>query len=166
MNEMNIDQVIALIASLLSIASFCGNIIQYKNRNSLIQRLRSFAQGTYMDHYMIARACSRVRYPRQHLNTEFCCQQVNYIAGISDAARNSIIAVAEEHLGMTPKFRHPAFPEKSEFEDEIKLGMAPDLRMSEISRTVENRGEGMPESTEAIEKPALSATAPSEKPPA
>ena len=125
---MTMDQGIALIASLLTIASVCANIIQYRNRSSLIQHLRSFAQGTYMDHYMIARACSRVLFSKE-LRIEFCSQQVSYIDGISDAARNSIVAVAEEHLGMTPKFKHPAFPER-EFDDEIKLGMPPDLKVS------------------------------------
>ncbi len=146
---MSTDQVIALIASLLTIASVCVNVVQHRNRSSLIQRLRSFAQGTYMDHYMIARACSRVRFPKAELKIDFCCQQLNYINGISDAARNSIIAVAEEHLGMTPKFRHPAFPEKSEFDDEIKLGMAPDEKINE--------------KIEVGQKPAVSASAASEK---
>ena len=127
---MTTDQIIALVASLLTIASFCGNIIQHKNRKSLIQRLRSFAQGTYMDHYMIARACSRIRYPKTVLEVGFCCQEVHYINGISDAARNNIIAVAEEHLGLTPKFRHPAFPEKAEFADEIKLGLTPNEELT------------------------------------
>jgi hypothetical protein len=127
MITMAADQVIALIASLLTIASVCVNIIQYRTRSSLIQRLRSFAQSTYMDHYMIARACSRVLFSKEP-KVELCCQEIKYIDGISDAARNSIIAVAEEHLGMTPQFKHPAFPERK-FDDEVKLGMPPDLKL-------------------------------------
>ena len=135
---MSIDQTVALIASLLTIVSFCANIIQYNNRKSLVQRLRSFAQGTYMDHYMIARACSRLRNPKDEskpseVRLNIFCREIFYINGISDAARNNIIAVAEEHLGLTPKFRHPAFPEKADFEEDIKLGTPPLFKMFESS---------------------------------
>jgi hypothetical protein len=130
---MSMDQAIALVASLLTIVSFCANIIQYKNRKSLIQRLRSFAQGTYMDHYMIARACSRLRAAKTELTSQekldVYSQGVHYINGISDAARNNIIAVAEEQLGLIPKFIHPAFPDRKESDEEVMLGVAPDTRM-------------------------------------
>ena len=148
---MTTDQAIALISCLLTVASFCANIIQYKERKSLIQRLRSFAQDTYMNHYMIARACTRLRFPSKKPSSleeviDSYSEEVNYINGFADAARNTIVAVAQYQLGFTPKFIHPAYPEITEFDDQVKMGQSPAARKLELGRV----REGLDESKSGI----------------
>ena len=132
---MTAEQAIALVSSLITIASFCGNVIQYKNRKSLIQRLRSFAQEEFMHHYMIARACTRLRHSDEKATEKILEQhqkEIHYINGFADAARNNIIAVSKYQLEFTPEFIHPGYPERVEQDDKIKMGTGPSLRRSEI----------------------------------
>lgn len=125
---MDIWMILTVVASFLTIISTCLNVIQYNRRNSLIKRIRSFAQGTYMDHFMIARAIGRIKNSTLEANEllPFLWREIFYINGIADSARNNIISVSKEHLKLVPQFIHPAFPEKATFGDDIKLGIMPD----------------------------------------
>lgn len=128
---MNALGILTIVASVLTIILFAANIIQFKEHRSLLKRLRSFAQGTFMDHYMIARSCARLRDRNNEETNEkeqinLFWKEMQYINGIADSARNNIISVSEEQLDFTPEFRHPAFPEKRNFEAEIKLGKTPE----------------------------------------
>jgi hypothetical protein len=66
--------------------------------------------------------------------------------GLSQQKR---VAVAEEQLGLTPKFIHPAFPERKDYDEEIKLGMAPDTRM--WSKVLEKANERINEDNKVLE---------------
>lgn len=131
---MNVWQILSIVASFITIVSACLNVIQYNRRNSLIKRLRSFAQGTYMDHYMIARAVGRLKnnfstFKEDEIIPNFW-REISYINGIADSARNNIISVSKEHLNLVPQFTHPAFPNQEEFDDDIKLGLMPDKKIN------------------------------------
>jgi len=65
---------------------------------------------------MIARACGRVRNiifdpkNKNSVDPHEIIEEIYYINGIADTARNNIIAYSREHLGFIPFFEHPAYP--------------------------------------------------------
>jgi hypothetical protein len=89
------SEVVALIASLLTVASVTVNVIQYKRRRMEERSLRAHIQSAYNTYYAIARSCSRVRdYQRtsaeEHLR--FAIQRIERITGCVDTGRSNLIA--------------------------------------------------------------------------
>lgn len=119
---------VAIIASILTIVSVCINIIQWDRRRSELKSLRSQAQASYNFHYITARACTQARHAKgetteERLNNILC--ELKSISGVSDTARNNIIAFSREHLNFLPFYEHPAYPGKDQ-PDEVKMGVPPE----------------------------------------
>jgi hypothetical protein len=119
---------IALIASILTIISVTINIIQYYRKRQETKSLRAQVQGSYNSHFLIARACTRSRDRKVNNEQErlaYLLQDMDYIRGISDSARTSIIAFSREHLGFEPFYEHPAQPGVRQ-PKEVIFGLPPD----------------------------------------
>lgn len=141
---MTITNWLTIVSSIVAIISVCANIVQYYQRKSQHSRLRSFAQGTFVDHFLIARACARLRKAElnaptpENLNNMFW-REIQYINGISDSSRTNIIAVSEEQLGFTPSFRHPAYPELKEVDEAVKMGVMPESLVKSSNKEIEKK---------------------------
>ncbi len=124
---------IALIASILTIISVTINIIQYNRRRQENKSLRTQAQGSYNSHFLIARSCTRARDRKVNNEQErlaYLQRDMDYIRGISDSARTSIIAFSREHLGFEPFFEHPAYPGVRQ-PKEVMFGLPPEKMNTE-----------------------------------
>lgn len=117
------------------IAVFC-NILQYSWSRADKETLRSRAQAEYNVNYMIARACTRARNAKldsTNVDVGYLLQEINYIDGVADIARNNIVAFSREQLEFIPFFEHPAYP-GIEQPAEIKLGVQPERYKTSISK--------------------------------
>lgn len=125
----SLEQGIALVASVLTIASVVLNIIQYKIRRQEFKTLRSQAQTEFNAHFQIARACTRARNSTiadPEKKYEFLLCQIALITGISDVVRTSIISFGREHLDFVPFYEHPAEPGKAQ-PAYVMYGYPPDV---------------------------------------
>lgn len=116
------------IVGIITIISVLINIIQYYRRQQEYRSLRAQVQGGFNSQFLVARACTRARDSDPtggSQTTSTLLRELDYIRGISDAARSSLIAFSREHLGFLPKFEHPAEPGKEQPKNVI-YGQAPD----------------------------------------
>ena len=119
------------IGALVTIISICLNIIQYIKKADDRKALRSQMQSEYNFHFLVARACTRVRALMENANATVddkihgIFSQVSIIQGVADTARNAIIAYSREHLDYLPYYEHPAYPGK-EVDDQVRFGLPPE----------------------------------------
>jgi hypothetical protein len=116
---MTIAELIAVIAGILGIISFCINLIQWKSKKDLVVTLRSRSQATYNYFYTIAKHLDRIRnIPSNTEDDQSKLQkvinEVHFITGVVDTARLDITSYCREHLGFLPVAEHPAQPYKGQ----------------------------------------------------
>ena len=105
----------AIIASVLTIISFCINIYQCRSRKQFLKALKSRSQAAYNYFYQIALHSDSIRSleaskepPEKRLTT--ATKGASSINSIADAARNDIISYSREHLNFIPQEEHPRKP--------------------------------------------------------
>ena len=93
-------------------------------------------QEQYNNYYYIARSLTRSRNDSQEADLneaiELYKNECNYIRGIADSARESLICFGREQLNYEVYFEHPAYPGKSEYCDEVLMGLPPELSASQL----------------------------------
>ncbi len=121
--------IIQLIPYIISFVLLTFNIIQFVFYRKYRKLLKTSTKSSFLDFFLIAQSCTRLRDLNKKLSVEKMkeelLKELYYIRGISDSSRNKIIAISREYLGVTPKFEHPAFPEKKLTNEEI-LGKYPE----------------------------------------
>lgn len=114
---MNTIQIVAIIASVLTIVSGCVNVIQWSQRAELIKALRARSQAAYNYFFNIARQADTIREletsnPDEPIaeRLQIAITHAHRITGCVDTARNDIISYSREHLNFIPLEEHPARP--------------------------------------------------------
>lgn len=129
---MSFFEIVGAVTAVISFFSLIGNILQYTKKREESKDLRRFTQEHYNNYYHIARALTRLRKTIDSdedvdKKLKNCEAECNYVRGIADSARISLINFSNEELNYTLKFQHPAYPDKSDFSEEIKMGTPPDV---------------------------------------
>ncbi len=123
---MNVYEIVGNVTAVISFFSLIGNVLQYTKKRENEKTLRRLAQEHYNYNYYIGRSLTRVRNeegstPEEQLETYR--KECNYIRGIADTARESLICFGREELKLDVYFEHPAYPGKKEYSDDVLMGM-------------------------------------------
>lgn len=127
---MSFYEWVGAVTAVISFFSIIGNVMQYVRRREESSDMRKMAQEHYNNYYYISRALTRVRNRDEKLPAEDAVheyeKECGYISGIADSARGSLIDFARESLHCTLQFEHPAFPGKTDFSFDVKMGLPPE----------------------------------------
>lgn len=127
---MTLTEIIAVVASVLTIISFSGNIFQWRYRKQLLKELKARSQAAYNQFHKIADHSDKIRQIEESSSPpedwiKIVTQKAFSINGIADAARNTIISYCREVLNFIPVKEHPGKPyegdlpkPKTEFPDD------------------------------------------------
>ncbi len=130
---MGFYEIVSAIVSIVSFFALIGNVLQYTKKREMAKDLYQMVQTQYNNYYLIARAVTRIS--ELKIQGDFSETQlidvydnyVNYIRGVADSARIQMINFSKSQLGKNLFYQHPAFPEKINFSDEVKMGLPPEL---------------------------------------
>ncbi len=120
------------VITIIALFSAMLNVIFYYRRSAERKALRTQMQTDYNAFFIIARACSRVKEIRRDNNFPsedhlFDMQkEIGLIVGVTDSLRISIISSSRENLHYIPKYEHPAYPDRFDWPDDVRLGQAPE----------------------------------------
>ena len=129
MNNIGIYEIISVVASLVSFLSLIGNIMQFTKKRELSKDLYQLVQTQYNNFYLIARSVTRARtskgIPEDEMKAKYEIE-LSLINGVADAARLELINFSRHQLKKEVRYQHPAYPEKRDFDDAVKMGAPPD----------------------------------------
>ena len=122
--------VVGIVGSAVSVVSLFGNVLQYLRKRERDKVLRRLSMEHYNNFFYIARSLTRVRNCENNSEDKDVAAQINgecnYIRGIADSARISLMEFAKQELKYDVKFVHPAYPDRETFSDEVIMGLPPE----------------------------------------
>jgi hypothetical protein len=99
---------VALVSSLLTILSITVNIVQWRERASLMDHLRARSQAAFNEFCSVADLAYRLL-NRPEVPAEVA-GPANRIYGLTNAARWEIDSFCREHLRVVPRYEMPRKP--------------------------------------------------------
>ena len=128
---MSFYEWVGAITAVISFFSLIGNVLQYVKKKEEAKNLKRLTLEHYNNYYQIARSLTRIRNDKDNYkNADLIDQyekECNYIRGIADSARISLIDFAKVELDFSIYYQHPAYPDRTEFPDDVLMGVPPEL---------------------------------------
>ena len=128
---MEIFKTLSAIITIISCISVVGNVLQYTKKRELDKDLYQLVQTHYNNYYIIARALTQIRNKDKEIpideKEKIYIGQLSRIAGVADSARIELINFAKTQLDKEVYYQHPAYPEKTNFSDDVKMGLPPEV---------------------------------------
>lgn len=133
-------ELVGFISTIITFISLLVNMFQYTQKKSTNKALIKLVQEQFNNYFYISRSLTRVRNEDNHRLEEQKEQQenkglnnekklldqyeneTNYIRGICDSSRESLICFGREQLDYQVFFEHPAFPGKKDYPEEVLMG--------------------------------------------
>lgn len=133
---MNIWEIISAIVSVITLFSIIGIVLQYTKKREMAKDLFQMVLTQYNNYYLIARAMTRVHKMETSARTDKTKLQkvydheLSFILGVADSARIELMNFSKNQLNKAVFYQHPAYPEKKDFTDSIKMGVPPEMDKS------------------------------------
>lgn len=129
---MGFYEIVSAIVSVISFFALIGNVLQYTKKREMAKDLFQMVLTQYNNYYLIARALTRIR-NMDESNIKDMSQlkkvyddDINFVKGVADSARLQLMNFSKNQLDKDVFYQHPAFPEKTAFSDEVKMGLPPE----------------------------------------
>lgn len=129
---MGFYETVSAIVSVISFFALIGNVLQYTKKREMAKDLFQMVLTQYNNYYLIARALTRIRTMEETDISDMSQlkkvydDDINFVKGVADSARLQLMNFSKNQLNKEVYYQHPAFPDKTDFSDEVKMGLPPE----------------------------------------